>query len=87
MIEWHTVINIYFTFQKPERDEWGSGLEAMQIALSLEKNVNKALLDLHKLGDNHGDSQVSAAVSASFDIYYNPFSKFDPLSLAKVLCM
>eukprot|EP00493_Phyllostaurus_siculus_P016533 UN16781 len=34
--------------QKPEKDEWGSGLEAMQAALELEKHVNQALLDLHK---------------------------------------
>merc|ERR1712043_79784 len=34
--------------QKPERDEWGTGLDAMQAALALEKNVNQSLLDLHK---------------------------------------
>lgn len=44
-------------FQKPDRDEWGTGLEAMQMALSLEKEVNQSLLDLHVVGDNHGDSQ------------------------------
>lgn len=43
--------------QKPERDEWGTGLDAMQVALALEKNVNQSLLDLHKLGDSHGDAQ------------------------------
>lgn len=43
--------------QKPERDEWGTGLDAMQVALSLEKNVNQSLLDLHKLADSKGDSQ------------------------------
>lgn len=45
--------------QKPERDEWGTGLEAMQCALTLEKNVNQALLDLHKLASDHGDPHVS----------------------------
>ncbi|KAM9122005.1 ferritin heavy chain A-like [Pangshura tecta] len=30
---------------KPEQDEWGNSLEALQ----LEKTVNQALLDLHKL--------------------------------------
>lgn len=43
--------------QKPERDEWGTGLDAMQVALALEKNVNQSLLDLHKIGDSHGDAQ------------------------------
>lgn len=43
--------------QKPERDEWGTGLEAMQAALALEKNVNQSLLDLHKTSDKNGDAQ------------------------------
>uniref|UniRef100_A0A8C6KH03 Ferritin n=2 Tax=Nothobranchius furzeri TaxID=105023 RepID=A0A8C6KH03_NOTFU len=41
--------------RKPERNEWGSGLEAMQCALQLEKNVNQALLDLHKLASDRQD--------------------------------
>uniref|UniRef100_A0A3P8P6K1 Ferritin n=1 Tax=Astatotilapia calliptera TaxID=8154 RepID=A0A3P8P6K1_ASTCA len=44
--------------KKPERDEWGSGLEAMQCALQLEKNVNQALLDLHKLASQHNDPHL-----------------------------
>uniref|UniRef100_A0A672ZIR2 Ferritin n=1 Tax=Sphaeramia orbicularis TaxID=375764 RepID=A0A672ZIR2_9TELE len=44
--------------KKPERDEWGSGLEAMQCALQLEKNVNQALLDLHKLASDHVDPHL-----------------------------
>ena len=52
------IIYLFFVPQKPERDEWGSGLEAMQAALALEKNVNQSLLDLHKLCGTHGDSQV-----------------------------
>ncbi|XP_032444188.1 ferritin, middle subunit [Xiphophorus hellerii] len=44
--------------KKPEKDEWGSGLEAMQCALQLEKNVNQALLDLHKLASDHVDPHL-----------------------------
>uniref|UniRef100_A0A3Q3JKK8 Ferritin n=1 Tax=Monopterus albus TaxID=43700 RepID=A0A3Q3JKK8_MONAL len=43
---------------KPERDEWGSGLEAMQCALQLEKKVNQALLDLHKLATQYADPHL-----------------------------
>ena len=46
--------------QKPERDEWGTGLEAMQAALALEKSVNQSLLDLHAIADKHNDYQVGA---------------------------
>ncbi|CAB1430593.1 unnamed protein product [Pleuronectes platessa] len=44
--------------KKPGRDEWGSGLEAMQAALQLEKSVNQALLDLHKLAAQHNDPHL-----------------------------
>lgn len=43
---------------KPARDEWGSGLDAMQEALALEKKVNEALLNLHKVSDKHADPEV-----------------------------
>jgi len=52
--------------QKPERDEWESGLTAMQAALALEKNVNQSLLDLHKLADSHGDAQFCDWIEANF---------------------
>jgi len=44
--------------KKPELDEWSSGLEAMQSALQLEKNVNQALLELHKLAADHTDPHL-----------------------------
>lgn len=47
-------------WQKPERDEWGSGVEALDCALQLEKNVNQSLLDLHKVASDHNDPHVSA---------------------------
>lgn len=52
--------------QKPERDEWGTGLEAMQSALALEKNVNQSLLDLHALSDSHNDFQFSDFIEANY---------------------
>lgn len=57
-----------FVVQKPERDEWGSGLEAMQCALQLEKNVNQALLDLHKLASQHNDPHVSGSRREEFGV-------------------
>ncbi|KTG33693.1 hypothetical protein cypCar_00001518 [Cyprinus carpio] len=43
---------------KPERDVWDNGLTAMQCALQLEKNVNQALLDLHKVVSEKGDPHL-----------------------------
>ncbi|KAG1967975.1 ferritin, middle subunit-like [Pimephales promelas] len=44
--------------KKPERDMWGNGLIAMQCALQLEKNVNQALLDLHKAASEKTDPHL-----------------------------
>ena len=54
--------------KKPAKDEWGSGLEAMEAALELERTVNQALLDLHKIADKHGDFHVSAACRSTTEI-------------------
>uniref|UniRef100_A0A2K5E2F3 Ferritin n=1 Tax=Aotus nancymaae TaxID=37293 RepID=A0A2K5E2F3_AOTNA len=35
--------------KKPDHDDWESGLNAMECALHLEKNVIQSLLELHKL--------------------------------------
>eukprot|EP00731_Ephydatia_muelleri_P002455 Em0001g2455a len=52
--------------KKPERDEWGSGLEAMEAALVLEKTVNQALLDLHTISDNHNDFHMSEFIEREY---------------------
>ena len=56
--------------KKPAKDEWGSGVEAMQAALELEKTVNQALLDLHKVADKHGDFHVSSVLSSKICTAY-----------------
>ena len=52
--------------KKPDRDEWGCGLDAMQAALQLEKTVNQALLDMHKLADNKDDAQMCDFIEANY---------------------
>lgn len=42
-------------FQKPERDEWGSALEALECAL---------LLELQKMALEHNDQHVSCSIGA-----------------------
>jgi len=51
---------------KPEKDSWGSGLEAMQEALALEKVVNQSLLDLHKLATAHVDPSLTDFLESEF---------------------
>jgi len=52
--------------KKPDRDEWGCGLDAMQVAMGLEKSVNQSLLDLHKVADSHGDAQMTDFLEGEF---------------------
>jgi len=52
--------------KKPSNDEWGNGLEAMQVALQLEKSVNQSLLDLHKIADGHGDAQLCDFIESEY---------------------
>ncbi|CAM4518529.1 hypothetical protein PO909_024320 [Leuciscus waleckii] len=44
--------------KKPEKDEWGCGVEALECALQLEKSVNHSLLELHKLASQHNDPHM-----------------------------
>ncbi|XP_069056952.1 ferritin heavy chain B-like isoform X1 [Pleurodeles waltl] len=44
--------------KKPLQDEWGNSLDAMLTSLQMEKNMNQALLDLHKLAMDRTDPQL-----------------------------
>ncbi|KAJ7335786.1 hypothetical protein JRQ81_013727 [Phrynocephalus forsythii] len=44
--------------RKQEKEEWGNSLDALQSALDLEKKVNQALLDLHKLAMEKRDPHL-----------------------------
>jgi len=57
---------VLVSVEKPERDDWGSPLEAMQAAFELEKNVNQTLLDLHKVSEKHEDPQMCDWVEDNF---------------------
>jgi len=50
----------------PEKPEWGSALDAMEAALALEKHVNQALLDLHKVAEKHDDAQMQDFLEAHY---------------------
>ncbi|KAL4669325.1 hypothetical protein H8959_007879 [Pygathrix nigripes] len=44
--------------KKPDYEDWESGLNAMECALHLEKNVNQSLLELHKLATDKNDPHL-----------------------------
>ena len=55
---------VWIFSQRPEYSDWVGGVNAMKVALQLEKNVNQALLDLHQVADSKEDVQVSDQISA-----------------------
>lgn len=50
----------------------------MQVALSLEKSVNQALLDLHEVASSHKDAQVSRK-------FFEPFVKYIAMNYVHTL--
>ncbi|KAM7331074.1 hypothetical protein ACRRTK_010263 [Alexandromys fortis] len=44
--------------ERPDRDDWENGLNAMECALHLEKSVNQSLLGLHKLATDKNDPHL-----------------------------
>ncbi|CAH1782225.1 unnamed protein product [Owenia fusiformis] len=57
---------VFQDVQKPVKDEWGTGLDALQAALELEKNVNQSLLELHALADSVHDEHLGDFIE---DVY------------------
>ncbi|ESN95876.1 hypothetical protein HELRODRAFT_185946 [Helobdella robusta] len=45
--------------EKPPQENWGTGLQAFEAALQLEKSVNQSLLDIHKVASNFTDPHLT----------------------------
>merc|ERR1711871_191618 len=51
---------------QPPPSEYENGLTAMEAALELERNVNAALLKLHKCAEEAGDSQMTDFIEGNY---------------------
>ena len=52
--------------KRPEKTEWGTGLDGLQAALDLEKKVNQSLLELHALASKHDDAHLTDYLEGEF---------------------
>jgi ferritin heavy chain len=52
--------------KRPDNDEWGTGLNALQTVLNLEKQVNASLLSLHAVASTHNDPHLSNFLEEEF---------------------
>lgn len=60
---------IFFLLQKFDCDEWGIGLDVMQVVLQLEKIVNQFLFDFYKVVDSYQDVQVKYVVFVFLNVF------------------
>merc|ERR1711915_45367 len=57
------------TFQainKPNLEDWGTAVEAMEASLELERTVNESLLAMHKVAAGHEDAQMTDFIEGNF---------------------
>ncbi|ELT95406.1 hypothetical protein CAPTEDRAFT_19905 [Capitella teleta] len=52
--------------QKPEQEEWGTGLDAMLFSLDMEKRVNQSLLDLESTALAHADPELADFIASEY---------------------
>ena len=45
--------------KRPTKANWGSALDALKVALDIEKKIRERQLDLHKIASKHQDYDVS----------------------------
>lgn len=57
---------VFQDIAKPNNDEWGSALDAIQAAFELEKKVNVALLELHGVAGKNEDAQMCDFLEGNF---------------------
>ncbi|VDK45920.1 unnamed protein product [Taenia asiatica] len=50
---------VYQDIAKPQKSEWATGLEAMETALKIEREVNESLLALCDVAVKHSDNHFS----------------------------
>ncbi|XP_039112334.1 ferritin heavy chain-like [Hyaena hyaena] len=56
----------FHDIRKPDRDNWESGLNAMEYAFHLEKAMNQSLLDLHQLATLKKDAHLCSFLESNY---------------------
>ena len=57
---------VFQPINKPTKDLYTDPLEALEDALQLEKDVNEALMSLHKVAETHEDAQMMDFLEGEF---------------------
>lgn len=54
--------SVYFLsviYQKPSRDDWKGGMDALTFSLEHQKSLNRSLLEIHRVAGENSDPHVS----------------------------
>jgi len=57
---------VFQPINRPSSTEWDSALSAMEFVLKLEKEVQQALLELHKVASTHNDAHMTKMLEDDF---------------------
>ncbi|CAP22182.1 Protein CBR-FTN-1 [Caenorhabditis briggsae] len=57
---------VFNDVQKPEKDEWGTVLEAFEAALALERMNNTSLLKLHGVAEQRNDAHLTNYIQGKY---------------------
>jgi len=57
---------VFQAINAPQKTEWESGHRSLTDALQLERTVNQALLDLHKVASSHDDAHLTDYLEGTF---------------------
>jgi len=57
---------VYAPIEAPSSSEYGAPLRGLQLALDLEKKVNKSLLDLHQVADDKKDPHLCDFIEGEY---------------------
>lgn len=52
--------------KRPDNDEWGTGLQGLEVALALELKVNQALLNLHGVASEKNDAHLADFLESEY---------------------
>uniref|UniRef100_A0A673UTM7 Ferritin n=1 Tax=Suricata suricatta TaxID=37032 RepID=A0A673UTM7_SURSU len=55
-----------YNIEKPYRDDWASGLKAMECAFYLEKVLNRNVLELHQLATEKQDTHLCSFLKTNY---------------------
>ncbi|XP_016086707.1 ferritin, heavy subunit, partial [Sinocyclocheilus grahami] len=54
------------TYQKPSRDDWNGGMDAITFSLDHQKSLNRSLLEIHKAAGENSDPHLCDFLESNF---------------------